>query len=289
MQVTTGFLRRGNLLRPRFNLVLNSNLNRLTRRVASTVTVPCRRVPCFPVSAIRKRGNRLICKGLDKGGIVTVRKHFRFCRKCKLRTIAFPVEMVGRLNIRSLTLAGTTNNVDCTFAPKSLVLVASRVGLANRGPLVKPGSPRRKPHFASVDRTCSTRCRTGVGRITSRVKLSLGRNICLKLANPACRAPTRVQVYHMLKTSTINVSAIPRTVITHRTNLHVFNVSYVAGLTSNVRTALGRRRIIRAAAQIGRAFGALLGGALATLWRANGCGIEEESGYSFLVVGRVGG
>lgn len=53
--------------------------------------------------------------------------------------------------------------------------------------------------------------------------------MCIKLANPSFRAPTRCTFCNEIKNSTVKVDAIPRMVITHRTNLHMFNVSIVAG------------------------------------------------------------
>lgn len=239
----TTFLGKGVRARPRATVVLNAKLNDLTNRVARGCRVECRRVPGFPVSAMRKRDKGLVFNGLNRGSVVTVRKHFRFCRNCSVGRMAFPMHMVHRLNVGALFISGTDNNAGPSFTVNSLVVVASRVGCFPRRPLHNGGVPCN-PHFPSVDRTCSGRLVHGTSTVTTRGNVGIRRNICVNARNPAFRAPTRCGVFRVLNTSTINVSAIPRIVITGRYKVGIFNMSIVASLKMrNGVMRISRRRI----------------------------------------------
>lgn len=239
----TAFLERGVRADPRATVVLNANLKDLMRRVASGCRVDCGSVPGFPISAMRKRDNGLVFNGLNGGSVVTVRKHFRFCRKCSVGRIAFPMQIVHRLNVGALFMSGTTKNAGTSFRVNSLVVVESRVGFFPRRPL-RNGGVRCNPHFPSVDRTCSGRLVSGTLRVTGRGNVGMRRKMCVNARKPAFRAPTRCGVFRVLKTSTMNVSAIPRIVMTGRYNVGIFKMSIVASL--NIRKGvirISRRRI----------------------------------------------
>lgn len=226
---------------PGVTIILNSNLNGLATSFASARRLSCGSVPGFPMSAITKRGNTLLTNGLKSARICTVRNHFRFCRNCSVGRIYCPFCIFGLLNIRGIILAGTYNNVGQRFTPNALVLVASFVGVVNAGPLVNPGSRHFNPHFPSVARPCDLRLQGLTGRATSRLNVTCGRNICVNFVNPYCRATTRVHTFTKVKTSTINVDAIPRAVIYGCVNVGMLTIDYVAGVTANVR-AIGRDR-----------------------------------------------
>lgn len=157
------------------------------------------------------------------------------------------MEIVHTLKTRGLVLAGTTNKIGLSFGPKSVVLVASRVGFVNEGPLIKGGSSDMNAHFPSVSFTCGPSLHRVTRSYTTGANASLGGNICLNYLKPSCRAPTRVHTFHVLKTSTINVSAIPRMVTTGRYKFGILTFSLVAGVTTKILgRPLDRRRILAA-------------------------------------------
>lgn len=195
------------------------------------------------MSAMRKRTNGLVFKGLNNGSVVTVRNEFRFCRKCGVGRMAFPRHIVFRLNVRALFMDGTSNNVGPGFRVNSLVIVSSRVGFFPRRPLHNGGFPAN-PHFPSVRRTCSGRLHGLTSRVTGRGSVPIRRNMCINIRNPAFRAPTRCHVCQVLNNSTMNVDAIPRMVITHRYNVGMFNVDVVASLNNfSIPMRMDRRRM----------------------------------------------
>lgn len=244
MRRATTCLGKGVRADPRATVVLNANLNDLTGRVARGCRVGCSSVPGFPVSAIRNRDNGLVFNGLNGGSVVTVRNHFRCCRNCSVGRIAFPMHIVHRLNVGALFMSGTDNKAGTSFRVNSLVVVASRVGCFPRRPLHKGGVPCN-PHFPSVDRTCDGRLVHGTSRVTRRGNVGIRRKICVNARNPAFRAPTRCGLFRVLNTSTMNVSAIPRIVITGRYKVGMFNVSIVASLKMRKGVIRMARRRIR--------------------------------------------
>lgn len=267
-------IHRGASFMPRATVILNSKLKSCTRRVGVRAAVSCGSVGNFPASAIPKRGNEFMFKCISDIPIIVVRKEMRCCRKCPVASIILPAHLVKVVNTGGLVLAGTTNNLGASFGPKSFVLVSSRVTATVPDPLVKTGVSRLNRHFPSVDRMCDHEVEGVMGRGTSGLNVGLERKICMRLANPRCRAPTRIEVYGVLKKSTIKVDATYRTLTTHRVKLRIYKVSYVAGLTTKLSSGgLGRGRIRRATSHITGRFARLVATIIETIWVLEGLAV----------------
>lgn len=254
-----GDIHTGASFRPGVTLVLNSNLKSCTSNVRVISAVSCGRVRNFPVSAIDNRGNQFIFKCIGNIPIIVVRKHIRCCRNCPVASIILPAHLVNVVKTGILFLAGTSNNLGPGFRTNSFVIVRSRVTGFMPDPLVNAGVSRLNPHFPSVDRVCGGTYQRRVFTTTSTLSVPIRGNICIRLANPGCRSPSRIGVYHLVNKSTINVDATYRTVTTGRVKVGIYNVSYVAGVTDKVSgIPLDRVRIGRATSHMTPLFGGLI-------------------------------
>lgn len=261
---------------PGATVILNSKLNSFTSKLGTTTIVGCTSVPSFPISATPKRGNEFVFTGVTDRRYILVRNEIRLCRNCATTRATIPVELVQLVKTRGLVLAGTTNKVGGGLGPNSFVVVRSRVSDFIPSPLANGGSRSLNIHFPSVDGICSGRLVGLVGSTTTRYKVGVGGNICVRLNNPTFRAGTRVGVYSVLNTSTINVDATARTRTTGRYNFEIYNVDYVAGLTYNLHSIpVASRRMGRANTEATGSF-TILVAALARGVRGKWCGLQGQ-------------
>jgi purine-nucleoside phosphorylase len=220
---------------PRVGLILGSGLGLLAEEVENAVTIPYEEIPYFPTSTVEGHSGQLILGTLGKQVVVVMQGRVHFYEGYSMRTITFPVRVMGALGIQQLIVTNAAGGLAPYLAPGELMLISDHINLVGMGghhPLIGPNDSELGPRFPDMAEAYDPGLRTLARQVAERAQIPLHEGVYVYLAGPSFETPHEVHFLRMIGADAVGMSTVPEVIVARHMGVRVLGISGITNVHS---------------------------------------------------------
>jgi purine-nucleoside phosphorylase len=220
---------------PRVGLILGSGLGLLAEEVENAVTIPYEEIPYFPTSTVEGHSGQLILGTLGKQVVVVMQGRVHFYEGYSMRTITFPVRVMGALGIQQLIVTNASGGLAPYLAPGELMLISDHINLVGMGghhPLIGPNDSELGPRFPDMAEAYDPGLRTLARQVAERAQIPLHEGVYVYLAGPSFETPHEVHFLRMIGADAVGMSTVPEVIVARHMGVRVLGISGITNVHS---------------------------------------------------------
>lgn len=212
-------------------LVLGSGWGDVLRPDETLARVPYAALEGYGASTVSGHRGELSLMTLRGRRVAVFAGRRHYYEGCDLTQVAYPVELLRCLGVRTLLLTNAAGGLNPSFRPGDLVAVVDHLNLTGVNPLRGLHRPEWGPRFPDMTRVydpglTDTLVRLGGDRVR--------RGVYAFSVGPSYETPTEVRALRALGGDVVGMSTVPEAVVAHACGMRVAALSCVTNLAAGL-------------------------------------------------------
>ena len=212
---------------PALGIVLGTGLGGLAREMKVEVAIPYGDLPHFPLSTVESHQGSLLLGTLAGTPTVAMQGRFHLYEGYDLRSVTFPVRVMGLLGAEILMVSGACGGMNPDWSPGELVLLDDHINLLGDNPLVGPNLDDLGPRFPDMSEPYDRRLQELALEVAEAEGIHLHTGVYVAVPGPSLE--TRAE-YRMLKgmgADVVGMSTVPEVIVARHMGLRVLGVTII--------------------------------------------------------------
>ncbi|MEP7307289.1 MAG: purine-nucleoside phosphorylase [Acidobacteriota bacterium] len=219
---------------PRIAVVLGSGLGDFAESLIDSVSIRYVDLPHWPASGVIGHDGRLVV-GLVGGRAVAVlsgRSHVY--EGHDMRTVTFPVRVLGVLGVKTLILTNAAGGVNTGFAQGALMVIDDHINLMGGNPLVGGNDERFGPRFPDMTDVYSRRLRRLADEAGREGGATLPHGVYAGLLGPSYETPAEIRYLRTIGADAVGMSTVPEAIAARHMGIEVLGISCITNMAAGV-------------------------------------------------------
>ncbi|MDX2247578.1 MAG: purine-nucleoside phosphorylase [Bacteroidia bacterium] len=221
-------------LSPDTGIILGSGLGPVAEGLEKTVIIPYHHIPGFPETTVVGHAGQLVIGHFGEKTVVAMQGRFHYYEGHPMTRLAFPVEVLAALGIRSLIVTSASGGVNRSFIPGDLMLLSGHLNVVRGNPLWG----ELGIHFANTSHrnpdVYSTRLRAVARKAAETLRLSVREGIYAFMTGPSFETPAEIEMIHRMGGDAVGMSTVPEALTAFALNIEVLGITYIANMGSGI-------------------------------------------------------
>ena len=244
-------------------LVLGSGLGPFADTMQEPFGVNYTDIPHFPASRVLGHAGRLVGGTVRGRHVIALSGRAHLYEGHDLRTVTFPVRVLGYLGIRTLILTNAAGGINTAFTSGALMVIDDHINLLGSNPLVGPQDDRLGPRFPDMTEVYSRRLRALADATAQDIKLAVTHGIYIAVHGPSYETPAEIRAFRTLGADAVGMSTVPEAIVARQMNMEVLGISCITNMAAGVLPApLNHDDVMETTRRVRAQFIALLEGVI---------------------------
>jgi purine-nucleoside phosphorylase len=247
-------------------LVLGSGLGPFADTMQEPFAVNYVDIPHFPASRVLGHAGRLVGGTVRGRHVIALSGRAHLYEGHDLRTVTFPVRVLGYLGVRTLILTNAAGGINTAFTSGALMVIDDHINLLGSNPLVGPQDDRLGPRFPDMTEVYSQRLRGLADATAEEIKLAVTHGIYIAVHGPSYETPAEIRAFRTLGADAVGMSTVPEAIVARQMNMEVLGISCITNMAAGVLPApLNHDDVMETTRRVRAQFIALLEGVIGRL------------------------
>jgi purine-nucleoside phosphorylase len=247
-------------------LVLGSGLGPFADTMQEAFAVNYVDIPHFPASRVLGHAGRLVGGTVRGRHVVALSGRAHLYEGHNLRTVTFPVRVLGYLGVRTLILTNAAGGINTAFTSGALMVIDDHINLLGNNPLVGPQDDRLGPRFPDMTEVYSRRLRGLADATAADINLAVTHGIYIAVHGPSYETPAEIRAFRTLGADAVGMSTVPEAIVARQMNMEVLGISCITNMAAGVLPApLNHDDVMETTRRVRAQFIALLEGVIGRL------------------------
>jgi purine-nucleoside phosphorylase len=221
-------------LRPETAIVLGSSLGPVADAVSSSVRIPYRDLPGFPVPKISGHSGEVFAGKLSDRPILVLRGRGHPYERGDAAVMRPVIEALQLLGVRQLILTNAAGSLKLDMRPGSVMLITDHINFSGMNPLI--GEEGDKGFVAMTD--AYDRDLAGAFRQAAKAeRLKLHEGIYVWFSGPSFETPAEIRMVRSWGADAVGMSTVPEVILARRFGLKVAGLSVITNLGAGIEGA----------------------------------------------------
>jgi purine-nucleoside phosphorylase len=244
-------------------LVLGSGLGPFADTMQEPFGVDYTEIPHFPASRVLGHAGRLVGGTVRGRHVIALSGRAHLYEGHDLRTVTFPVRVLGYLGIHTLILTNAAGGINTAFTSGALMVIDDHINLLGSNPLVGPQDDRLGPRFPDMTEVYSRRLRALADATAQDIKLAVTHGIYIAVHGPSYETPAEIRAFRTLGADAVGMSTVPEAIVARQMNMEVLGISCITNMAAGVLPApLNHDDVMETTRRVRAQFIALLEGVI---------------------------
>jgi purine-nucleoside phosphorylase len=221
-------------LEPRVGVVLGSGLGGLADALENRVEIPYGEIPGWPVSTAVGHSGVLVLGEVDGVPIALMRGRAHLYEGVSADRVAFGVQVLARLGVRTLVVTNAAGGINETFRPGMLVLISDHVNLQGTSPLVGPNDEALGPRFPDMSDAYDPELRRLAHEAADRLGLELPEGVYAAWLGPQFETPAEIRFMRAVGGDLAGMSTVPEVIAARHLGIRCLGISVVTNMAAGV-------------------------------------------------------
>lgn len=162
-------------IRPEVGIILGTGLGDFAE-LETSVVVPYRDIPHFPVSTVESHAGELHIGKLAGCPVAVMKGRVHFYEGYTMQQVAFPMRVLNAIGCRTVIITSAVGSMNPDMPPGSIVVTTDHINLMGDNPLIGPNDEALGPRFPDMSEPYA------------RDLVALAEQVALELTEPLQRA-----------------------------------------------------------------------------------------------------
>jgi purine-nucleoside phosphorylase len=251
---------------PTIAVVLGSGLGAFANSLQDSVSIPYDQLPYWPASRVAGHEGRLAVGTVKARPIAVLAGRCHLYEGHDLRTVTFPVRVLGLLGIKVLVLTNAAGGINTGFDQGALMVIDDHINLLGNNPLAGHNDDRFGPRFPDMTDVYSPRLRRIADRSAADLGLPLAHGVYAALPGPSYETPAEIRYLRTIGADAVGMSTVPEAIVARHMAIEVLALSCITNMAAGVRPErLSHAEVMHTAHRVRGRFMSLLEGIIGEL------------------------
>ena len=251
---------------PQVGVVLGSGLGAFADRVEDALQFNYPDIPHWPPAAVVGHAGTLVAGRVRDRPVVVLAGRAHVYEGHDLRTVTFPVRVLGVLGVRTLLLTNAAGGVNTSFAQGALMVVDDHLNLMGSNPLIGPNDERFGPRFPDMTEVYSRRLRGLADASAAEAGLTVAHGVYAALHGPSYETPAEIRYLRSIGADAVGMSTVPEAIAARHMGIEVLGISCITNMAAGVLPKpLDHNEVMATARRVAGEFIVLLEGVIGRL------------------------
>jgi purine-nucleoside phosphorylase len=251
---------------PRVAIVLGSGLGDFAGSLAHQVSMPYGELPHWPPSRVIGHDGRLVVGGVKGRTIAALAGRSHVYEGYDLRTVTFPVRVLGLLGVKTLILTNAAGGVNTGLAEGALMVIDDHINLMGDNPLAGINDDRFGQQFPDMTEVYSPRLRRIADEAGRDAAMMLPHGVYAAVLGPSYETPAEIRHLRTIGADAVGMSTVPEAIVARHMGIEVLGISCITNMAAGVVPQhLDHGEVLETARRVRGHFIALLEGIIGRL------------------------
>jgi purine-nucleoside phosphorylase len=251
---------------PQVGVVLGSGLGAFADRVEDALQFNYPDIPHWPPAAVVGHAGTLVAGRVRDRPVVVLAGRAHVYEGHDLRTVTFPVRVLGVLGVRTLLLTNAAGGVNTSFAQGALMVVDDHLNLMGSNPLIGPNDDRFGPRFPDMTEVYSRRLRGLADAAAAEAGITIAHGVYAALHGPSYETPAEIRYLRTIGADAVGMSTVPEAIAARHMGIEVLGISCITNMAAGVLPKpLDHHEVMATARRVAGEFIKLLEGVIGRL------------------------
>ena len=228
--------------RPVVGLILGSGLGVIAQAAQNQVIIPYGNIPGFHVSKVKGHAGQLIIGEIEEITIIIMQGRFHYYEGVSMEEIAFPIELMERLGVRSVIITSASGGVNPQFQKGDIMVLDDHINFVFRNPLRqthkvadrKGNSENAFGHMPHVNSIYNKDLKELAVKATKAENIDLKRGVYLMVEGPSYETQAEIKMVRKLGGDVVGMSTVPEAIAANQRGMSVLGITYVSNMASGM-------------------------------------------------------
>jgi purine-nucleoside phosphorylase len=219
---------------PDVAVVLGSGLGDFADRLSDATTTFYADIPNWPAAAVIGHAGKLVVGTMAGKRVAAMAGRAHYYEGHELRTVTFPIRVMGLLGARTLILTNAAGGVNVSFAPGTLMVIDDHLNLLGNNPLLGPNDERFGVRFPDMTEVYSTRLRDTADTVSLATGVRVAHGVYAALHGPSYETPAEIRYLRTIGADAVGMSTVPEAIVARHMGLDVLGISCITNPAAGV-------------------------------------------------------
>ena len=248
LKKTVSFIKSIYPAEPEAGIVLGSGLGNFLTEITVEAEIAYQDIPYFPVSTVVGHNGKMVFGTMGNKKIVAMAGRFHFYEGYTAREVAYPIQVMKWLGIKTLLLSNAAGGVNPLFKVGDLMMITDHISLAMVNPLIGQNESILGPRFQDMSEPYSKSLLAKVRAIGASLQIPLQEGVYYGVTGPTFETRAEYKMIHLLGADAVGMSTVQEVIVAAHLGLPVFAISVIADLgIREEETILTHEEVLEAA------------------------------------------
>lgn len=219
---------------PDVAIVLGSGLGDFADRLSDATTTVYGDIPNWPASSVVGHNGKLVVGTLGGKRVAALAGRAHYYEGHDLRTVTFPIRVMGLLGVRTVILTNAAGGVNLTFTPGTLMVIDDHLNLLGSSPLVGPNDERFGVRFPDMTEVYSKRLRDTADTVSLASGVRVAHGVYAALHGPSYETPAEIRYLRTIGADAVGMSTVPEALVARHMGIDVLGISCITNPAAGV-------------------------------------------------------
>jgi purine-nucleoside phosphorylase len=212
---------------PETGIILGTGLGRLAEHIEKPAAIPYEEIPHFPLSTVEQHAGKLIMGLLSGKRVITMQGRFHFYEGYTLQQIAFPVQVMKFMGVKTLIVSNACGGLNPLFPPGTIMVITDHINLLPGNPLIGKNDNRIGPRYPDMSEPYSKKLITLVSKVAFENRIRIEHGIYAAMTGPSLETRAEYRMLTLLGADAIGMSTVPEVIAAVHAGIEVLGLSVV--------------------------------------------------------------
>lgn len=219
---------------PDVAVVLGSGLGDFADRLSDATTTSYADIPHWPAAAVIGHAGKLVVGTMAGKRVAALAGRAHYYEGHDLRTVTFPIRVMGLLGARTVILTNAAGGVNVAFAPGTLMVIDDHLNLLGNNPLLGPNDERFGLRFPDMTEVYSTRLRETADTVSLATGVRVAHGVYAALHGPSYETPAEIRYLRTIGADAVGMSTVPEALVARHMGIEVLGISCITNPAAGV-------------------------------------------------------
>jgi purine-nucleoside phosphorylase len=247
-------------------IVLGSGLGEFASRLQPQRSLAYGDIPNWPAATVVGHAGRLVIATHGGRNVITLSGRAHYYEGHHLRTLTFPIRVLGVMGVRRLILTNAAGGINQNFSAGTLMVIDDHINLMGNNPLIGPNEERYGPRFPDMSEVYSKRLRAIAEEVAHDRAVPIAHGVYAALHGPSYETPAEIRYLRTIGADAVGMSTVPEAIVARHMGIEVLGISCITNAAAGVLPEpLVHEEVMEVARRVVSSFSVLLEGIIERL------------------------
>ncbi len=221
--------------KPEIAVILGSGLGTLSDQLETTVVIPYKDIPHFPLSTVAGHAGQLLFGSLHGKSVMMMEGRPHYYEGYSMRQIAFPVFLMKFLSVKKLVITNACGGINRDFSPGTLMIIDDFINLVSDNPLIGINDERIGPRFPDMSEPYNLKVISLAEKVADKLEIEYSRGVYAGFQGPYYETAAEIRSIGQMGADAVGMSTVPETIAANYAGIECFAIACITNMATGIQ------------------------------------------------------